>query len=283
MIFELARESRVGARTYNQDRIDVRRTPRSILMVLADGMGGHPRGEVAAQVAVEHCAREFEAAAAPQLADPAHFLLRALSGSHLAILRRSAELKLPEAPRTTAVACVVQDGHIYWSHVGDSRLYIVRDRRVVTRTRDHSRVQQLIDAGRLREDALASHPDRNLLLQCLGGAKLPRFEPVEKARLVVGDIVLLCSDGLWGPLSARQLVNGLAVKDLGKAVSALAGLAEARAGRECDNVSVLAMLWKGEEAAGAHALRAPARVWPAARDREPDYLHSARRKQLRPR
>jgi serine/threonine protein phosphatase PrpC len=104
-------------------------------------------------------------------------------------------------------------------------------------------VQQLIDAGRIREEAVSSHPERNRLLQCLGGYQTPRPEPVERARLARKDIVLLCSDGFWGPLTQRQLMHALVSRELKDAVSELVVLAEHRAGRECDNVSVLAMTW----------------------------------------
>lgn len=256
MEYRLAEASRVGGRSYNQDRLGSHHTAASLLMVLADGMGGYPHGEVAAQVVVDHLLAQFERCARPGLADPMQFLLRGLGGSHLAILQRSAELGLWQAPRTTAVACVVQDGRAFWSHVGDSRFYLLRKGRVAARSRDHSRVQQLVDAGRLQEDALASHPERNLVLQCLGGDRIPRLEPVSVSALATEDIVLLCSDGLWGPLSARQLSEALPASEAGlsRALGQLARLAETRAGRECDNISALAMLWRG---AGCGVAQAP--------------------------
>ena len=178
-------------------------------------------------------------------------LARAFAAGHVAILREAERRSLPDSPRTVIVACVVQDGYVWWTHVGDSRLYLLREGRIVHRTRDHTVVQQLIDSGRIREEALASHPERNRLLQCLGGYQTPRPEPVERARLERNDIVLLCSDGFWGPLTQRQLLHVLLSRGLKDAVDELATLAEHRAGRECDNVSVLAMSWDEEAIAPA--------------------------------
>jgi len=101
----------------------------------------------------------------------------------------------------------------------------------------------LIDAGRIREEAAATHPDRNKLLQCLGGPRPPRVEPTAHARLAQNDLVLLCSDGFWGPLTQRQLLGGVLGKDMKKALPELVSLAETRAGPRCDNISVLAIEW----------------------------------------
>ena len=242
----LAFETRIGARTMNQDRVGHWRTERSLLMVVADGLGGHLRGEVAAQVSVEHFGAAFEREARPALADPQEFLSRVLTSAHVAILREAYSQGLPDVPRTVIVACVVQDGYAYWAHIGDCRLYLVRQGRIIVQTRDHTVVQHLLDSGRIREEAALTHPDRNRILQCLGGYQAPRPDPIVKARLVRGDVLLLCSDGLWGPLTQRQLLQTLAMRPLEEALGELAGLAEQRSGPQCDNVSVLAMSW-GED------------------------------------
>jgi serine/threonine protein phosphatase PrpC len=247
MKYALAQDTRIGARTSNQDRIGCWSTDETLLLAVADGLGGHLHGELAAELAVGIFGAAFAREARPRLADPAAFLARAFAAGHVAILREAERRSLPDSPRTVIVACVVQDGHVWWTHVGDSRLYLLREGRIEHRTRDHTVVQQLIDSGRIREEALSSHPERNRLLQCLGGYQTPRPEPVERARLERNDIVLLCSDGFWGPLTQRQLLHVLLSRDLKDAVIELATLAEHRAGRECDNVSVLAMSW-GDEA-----------------------------------
>lgn len=249
MRYALVHDSRIGARRTNQDRIGCWSTEQTLLMAVADGLGGHLHGEVAAELATALLGAAFTREAQPRLANPGAFLERSLGAAHAAILREAERRGLPDSPRTVIVACVVQDGHAYWTHVGDSRLYLVRDGRIVHRTRDHTVVQQLIDEGRIREEAVATHPERNRLLQCLGGYQAPRPEPVERARLARNDIVLLCSDGLWGPLTQRQLLQTLALRELKDAIPELVTLAEHRAGRECDNVSVVAMSWGEDEVA----------------------------------
>jgi serine/threonine protein phosphatase PrpC len=246
MKFSIFQDSRVGARSYNQDRLGYWYTRESLLLVLADGMGGHLMGEVAAQIAVDTLGAAFQNDAKPRIPDPDLYLYRAVGRIHAAIDDHTTKLNLPDSPRTTLVACIVQDGHVWWTHVGDSRMYLIRRSRVVARTRDHTRVQQLVDQGRIREESISSHPERNLLLQCLGGGRAPRVEPTASARLMKDDIVLLCSDGLWGPLTQRQLLGALAEKPIGAALPELMTLAESRAGPQCDNVSVLAISWHEE-------------------------------------
>ncbi|HLS85043.1 MAG TPA: PP2C family serine/threonine-protein phosphatase [Burkholderiales bacterium] len=245
MKYALVQDSRIGGRRMNQDRIGQWSTPESLLMVVADGMGGHIDGEVAAQTTVDILGRSFQNEARPRLAHPSAFLSRNIAASHVAIVREAQVRGLPEAPRTVVVACLVQDGHAYWAHTGDCRLYLFRKGRIHVRTKDHSVVQQLVDEGRIREEAVSSHPQRNRLLQCLGGLHAPRID-VGTERLAKDDVLLLCSDGLWGPLTQRQMLNAVLTQPLDEAVASLVALAEARAGRDCDNTSVVAMTW-GEE------------------------------------
>jgi serine/threonine protein phosphatase PrpC len=202
---------------------------------------------VAAQIAVDTLAASFQKDAQTRIPDPDLFLFRSVGRIHAAIDEYTKKLNLPDSPRTTLVACVVQDGTAWWTHVGDSRLYLIRRGNIVVRTRDHTRVQQLVDQGRIREEAISSHPERNMLLQCLGGGHTPRIEPTASARLAKDDIVLLCSDGLWGPLTQRHLLGKLAEKGIIDALPELMTLAETRAGPECDNLSVVAIGW-GEDA-----------------------------------
>jgi serine/threonine protein phosphatase PrpC len=244
--YAIVHESRLGARRMNQDRVGYWRTPEALLMVVADGMGGHLHGEVAANLAAELFGAAFQREARPRLANPAEFLAQAVAAAHAQIVAEADRRGLAESPRTVIVACVVQDGEAHWTHVGDCRLYLFRKGRVVARTRDHTRVQQLVDEGRIREEAIVSHPMRNQLLQCLGGFQPPRPEAAAKTPLEKDDILLLCSDGFWAPLTQRQMLNALLARDLTEAVPELVSLAEARAGAECDNLSVLAVNWEEE-------------------------------------
>lgn len=253
MNYRLYQETRIGMRRMNQDCIGSWSTSASVLLAVADGLGGHLHGEVAAKMAIDLLGASFTREAQPRIADPGAFLARSIGAGHVAILREAEKRRLSDTPRTVLVACLVQDGHAYWMHIGDSRLYLIRQGRIVHRTRDHTVVQQLIDAGRIREEAVTSHPERNRLLQCLGGYTVPRPDPMSSERLEKNDIVLLCSDGFWNPITQRQMLHSLTSRDLDRAIPELMTLAEHRAGHECDNLSVVAMSWAEEAMAAASA------------------------------
>jgi len=251
MNYKLFQDTRPGKRPYNEDRLGSWRRDKALMLAVCDGMGGHAHGEVAAQLAVDHLGQAFEAEARPKLAAPERFLSSTVVSAHAQIVGEAHKRKLAETPRTTIVACVVQDGQAWWTHVGDSRLYLIRRGRVAARTRDHTYVQQLVDAGKIREEAAENHPDRNRVMRCLGGPQAPQVDPVQSMALEKDDVVLLCSDGLWGPLTQRQILIGLIGREPVSALPALIALAEARAGATCDNVSVVAMHWQGIESATA--------------------------------
>jgi hypothetical protein len=153
MNYNIIQESRIGGREINQDRAAWLATGDAVLMVVADGMGGHLQGEVAAQLAVDTVCQRFGREARPRLADPARFLDDALRHAHESIVRHAAACRIAThaAPRTTCIACIVQDGQASWAHAGDSRLYLVHDRgethQRVLHTRDHSVVQRMVDDG----------------------------------------------------------------------------------------------------------------------------------------
>ena len=243
MKFSLVRDSRRGMRRVNEDRVGHWESPGALLMAVADGLGGHLHGEIAAHLAIESFGAAFLREARPKLADPARFLSRTMAAAHEAIVRHTEKLQLSDMPRTVLVACVVQDGYAHWSNVGDCRFYLLREGRVIARTRDDTVVQLLVDEGRIREEAIASHPERNRLLQTLGGYQAPRPAGAS-ARLAKDDVLLLCSDGFWGPLTQRQLLQ---------AIPDLMALAETRAGDECDNLSVVALAWGEDGVAAADA------------------------------
>lgn len=242
----IVQASRVGARERNEDRVGHWAAPEATLLAVADGLGGHNHGDLAAQIAVNVFGTAFESQARPRLADPADFLAGAMDAAHAAILNEALKRDYADSPRTVIAACVVQNGHVYWSHIGDCRFYLIRKGRILVRTRDHTVVQRLFDEGRIREEAMVMHPHRNRLLQCLGGIQYPIPERQDGVRLDQDDILLLCSDGLWGPLTPRQILHPLLSRPLGEAIPELMDLAERMAGRECDNVSVVAMNWQGE-------------------------------------
>jgi serine/threonine protein phosphatase PrpC len=246
MKFSIYQESRQGPRKSNQDRVAYCYSRDSLLMVIADGMGGHLHGEVAAQIATQFIAEAFQREAQPRIADPFKFLLDAITNAHHSIVDYANVRSLLETPRTTCVACVIQDGIAHWAHVGDSRLYLIRNGKVEAQTKDHSRVQILVDAGRVREEAIAAHPDRNKIFNCLGQMGPPKVDLSRRVALRHGDVILLCSDGVWGPLHSRHICEEFLRNDVMRAVPILLDMAEARAGKDGDNASAVALAWSDD-------------------------------------
>lgn len=252
MKFTIFQESRIGKRKANQDRTAYSYSRDALMMVVADGMGGHLHGEIAAQISVQFITEAFQRSAAPSLVDPVFFLSRALTNAHNAIVDYAFDKQLPEAPRTTVVACVVQEGFAYWAHAGDSRLYVLRRGRIAAQTRDHSRVQLMMDQGLLDAEGAAHHPGRNRIYSCLGGTHSPQIEYSKPFALRDGDLIAICTDGLWGPLGNDGVLLGLANNNVMADVPRLLDQAELAAGKTCDNLSMVAMQWQDDinQAAG---------------------------------
>jgi serine/threonine protein phosphatase PrpC len=254
MKFCIYQESRTGARQANQDRVSYSYSREALLMVIADGMGGHLHGEVAAQISVQYITEIFQHEATPRIKDPALFLSKALLNAHHAILDYAGDRLLKDAPRTTCVACIVQDGAAFWAHAGDSRLYLIRNGKIAAQTRDHSRVRMMVDDGLISEAEAANHPSRNRIYSCLGGPASPLIEFSPRTSLRGGDILALCTDGAWGPLGDARLAQSLSEASVMESVPGLLGVAEGLAGDQCDNLSMIAMRWEddlGATTAGA--------------------------------
>jgi len=247
MRFSIYQESRKGGRRNNQDRMGYLYTRDSMLLVVADGMGGHARGEVAAQMTLQTMAAIYQRDAKPMLADPARYLEECVLAAHRELHRYRAENNLPEAPRTTVVACVVQGGVATWAHVGDSRLYLLRGGRIVARTLDHSRVHHLVSSGLIRPEDAKDHPERNRIFNCIGAYIAPTVEIGRSTALRSGDTLLLCTDGLWGALTDRQIGDAFSASTIMRAVPELMEFALAKAGDEADNCTAIAMTWAGSE------------------------------------
>jgi protein phosphatase len=245
MQFSVYQESHIGGRKVNQDRMGYSFTRDALLLVLADGMGGHLRGEVAATIALQTISTMFQQQATPYVKKPERFLELACMAAHHDIHRYCAANNLPDTPRTTVVVCLIQHNTAIWAHVGDSRLYWLRGGQVLARTRDHSHVESLIARGVVPPSARATHPDRNKLYNCLGAGVVPRIELSGRASLLPGDQLLLCSDGLWSMLPDEEMAHCLHTRTVVRAVPDLVGAALAKAGAGSDNVTALAIMWQG--------------------------------------
>lgn len=240
--------NRLGNRPCNQDRCLVVNRSQQSLLVIADGMGGHPRGELAAQVTVDTLRKLFEQQRG-RIDDPVSFLRTAIHSAHLNILRRGEQEQPPVDPRTVCVACLVQGNQAWWAHVGDSRLYLLRRGKIVARTVDHTPLQELLSRGEISEETAHNHPLRNNVNRCLGGnAVLPKISFSSHA-LQTGDTLLLCSDGLWSAVDQHQLITLNSTRNLETAAGELAEAAERSTYPHSDNISLVALRWlKGNSA-----------------------------------
>jgi serine/threonine protein phosphatase PrpC len=245
MRFSVYQESNIGGRKSNQDRMGYCFTRDTLLLLLADGMGGHIQGEVAASIALQTISAMFQQNANPYVKKPERFLEESFFAAHREIHRYRAINNLPDTPRTTIVGCLIQHGNALWAHCGDSRLYWMRNGEILSRTRDHSRIETLIAQGKVDPAERDTHPERNKLFNCLGAPSLPIVEVSRRANLQSGDVMLLCSDGLWSTLPDHVLVQHLQNSTIVRAVPELIRTAAGIAGKKSDNVTALAMMWEG--------------------------------------
>lgn len=254
MKYDIAYTNRLGNRHSNEDRFTAVETPHAVFMVLADGMGGHRGGNLAAQTVIDCAAQMFNNIHKP-IADPKQFLEDVIRIAHLDVIQVGKMQQPSIEPRTTCVLCLVQDGFAWWAHVGDSRLYHMRFSRVISHTIDHSEVEELYQHGLISEQEKLTHPARNMVLQCLGSPRhIPQPTFSERIPLQRGDLLLLCSDGLWSAYNDEQLSQHIRGTDLADVIETLASDAEARTFPNSDNISVMALRWQSSAAIEAAPL-----------------------------
>lgn len=242
MQLESAAISLLGNRQENQDRVKVVEADGTMLLIAIDGMGGHADGEQAAELAVETIEAAFAAESHPVF-DVQGFLHLAIGRAHAAVVELGADVSVEMSPRATCALCLVQEGAAFWGHVGDSRIYHLRDSAVRDVTRDHSHVEVLLYEGAITVDELSSHPMRNYVECCLGGdAELPHMTIGVRKVMQSGDVMLLCSDGFWSPLNIEQLTGlSAAPGKLADNLQALATAATKAAAPQSDNTSAAAV------------------------------------------
>ncbi|MGD2083866.1 MAG: protein phosphatase 2C domain-containing protein [Chromatiales bacterium] len=279
--YELGQATDIGDRRKNQDRSGIAELDDGVLLALADGMGGHPKGERAAEVVVETSTRLFRRARRP-LRDHAALLEGMLLRAHDRVVAFGRSQRPPVDPRSTATLALIDGNQLHWAHLGDSRLYLYRRGDLIAHTTDHSYVEKLRQQGVINAEELHQHPFRNYVTRCIGGS-LPPPEPTlgGPVDLEPGDVLVLCSDGLWGSLSTDEI--GAALEEGRGLPDATAGLvrrAVDAAGPGGDNVTALTLRWLAvpektvaEEAEdelthAIHDIRAALRAFEAENERE---------------
>ena len=228
----------VGDRKEQQDRVALfghPKRPGMLMAVLADGMGGHSGGAMAAEQVLIRARQNFETYA-PAQETPEDLLRSVIDEAHTVI--KLTRFTSEQDPHSTAVVFTLQQGKAYWAHCGDSRLYHFRGAHTVLRSGDHSLVGELQRKGRLDENQALNHPQRNVLLSCLGSDREPRIEYGCEASPVAGDCFLLCSDGLWAYFTDFELASTLQEFPPRAAAERLIAQVRQRAGGSGDNISL---------------------------------------------
>jgi serine/threonine protein phosphatase PrpC len=246
MRFTIFQESRRGSRKVNQDRIAYTYGRETLLLVVADGMGGHAGGEIAAQICARLFIERFQQEAKPVLKNPLKFLQETMQRAHAALGSYANQFSMLETPRTTCVAVIVQAGHAYWAHVGDSRFYLFRQGGLIASTKDHSKVQYLVDQGLIGAHEVAQHPDRNKIFSCLGGLVEPIIDLSRRTPLRNGDVLVLLTDGLWGVMPQNEISTWLTSTPILKSAPQMMREAEKRGGPDGDNLSAIVVRWGAE-------------------------------------
>lgn len=244
--FVTGQATRLGNRKNNQDRCIIVQSLDYALLGLADGMGGHPKGEFAAQIFTDTCESFFYKERKP-IANPKQFLSELILKAHQEITKFGLDHSPSIDPRTTGIVVLIQDGTATWAHVGDSRLYLYRDNKTHTRTLDHSYVEKLVQDGVITEAQRETHPQRHYVTRCLGGSFTdPGITLGEPIKLKPKDTIMLCSDGLWTHMDHNMIASRLiSTQQFPETVDNLAGEAEKLAHPESDNVTLVALRWEG--------------------------------------
>jgi len=178
------------------------------------------------------------------LLDPLGFLQRALALSHERVVAIGGHLPIELRPRATCALCVVQGRSAYWAHVGDSRLYHLRNGVLLERTRDHSHVEQLLREGVIGAADVSAHPMRNFVESCLGGdPMLPEMTLSPRRTVQAGDLLLVCTDGFWSPLDDQRIASAFVTlgQPLQDTLAMLVTQAVSLGGPTSDNTSVAAL------------------------------------------
>ncbi len=237
-IIETCTAQHIGDRDEQQDRVGLFAHPvhkGALLAVVADGMGGHTGGAQAAEQVIHSAKTNFQSStlAAGEIRA---ILAAGINDAHAGI--RLAHLTSEQDPHSTACLLMVHRGRADWAHCGDSRIYHFRAGELVSRSHDHSHVMNLVKMGYLTEAQAEEHPQKNLLISCLGDTDAPRIEFGSAAPMFDGDCFLLCTDGLWGCFTDQELGRVLGEFPVRQAAEILVNTARERAKGRGDNVSL---------------------------------------------
>ncbi len=195
-----------GDRPVNEDSAGKIDTDSGAFFIVCDGLGGHGKGDLASQCAVR-CAKEK---VEEMGANADEVLESAFLNAQNNLLDEQVKLDAVSEMKTTMVCLRIYDGLAQWGHVGDTRFYMFRKKKLFTRTLDHSVPQMLVASGEIKEKDIRFHEDRNRLIRVLGTSwDTPKYEIAEPVSIQEGDAFLMCTDGFWELLTEKDMIKCL--------------------------------------------------------------------------
>lgn len=234
-ILEIGNLSDIGRkRTANEDYYGLFSGNFGTLIVVCDGMGGHKGGAFASRLAVETIKFHFERL--PDEFNPTEELRNALIKANKNILEKASESEELKEMGSTAVVLLIKGHNAYYAHIGDSRIYLIREGKIHQLTKDHSLVQQLVDSGIINQENAKNHPQKNVITRSLGSSDKNQPEIAEPITIFKNDIFILCTDGLTGYLSDNELLEIATTNDCQTSCLKMVDLANERGGS--DNITV---------------------------------------------
>ena len=224
-------------RSGNEDNFFAEADERRGVFVVADGMGGHAAGEVASEMAVQIVSRQLLTIASVIDPHAQETLAQAMRDANRAIYDRMLAEVDKQGMGTTASVLALSDNHFLIGQIGDSRVYLLRDGALSQLTKDHSYVQEQVDAGLLTPEQARYHPYSNVITRCVGASEEVEAD-IYSGEMKPGDVFLVASDGLTGMVDDRRLQSMLLARSgPGRIVDALIAEANGRGG--LDNITAI--------------------------------------------
>lgn len=228
------RDENQDAYCYAEPENDQEFEKKGRLVLVADGMGGYEGGAIASSIAADVIRTTYAASASD---DPEPALVEALVAAHQAIRNYAREHPQQAKMGTTCTAAVLRDGRLIYGHVGDSRLYLMREGRITRLTRDMTVTERMVEQGLLKAEEVSTHPDRHVLTAAMGvGEAVTADFPQDPIALAANDILLLCTDGLYDLVSDEEMLAVASKNSASDACKQLVAMAKQRGGY--DNITV---------------------------------------------
>jgi len=229
--YSIGQQSHQGGRDYNEDRVAIFERDNSVLLVLADGLGGHAGGEIASQALVDAMGDSFKKATEKQLQKADSFLTLSINYAHHTVHRHAVNRGFSvDSPKTTCVVCLINDGIATWAHVGDSRLYLLKNRSIEFVTADHISKK-------------AGHEHNAPISRCVGGLESPRPEVSKPHEMKDGETLFLATDGAWATFKPDDLFEYVDAEHPTLGLDSLLQELERRNKVPSDNLSIVVCFW----------------------------------------